>query len=81
MLFAGDLEDDLIEVPLVARPGQPPADDVGELLAEITAYRRCPFGPRPHWRIVSWLTSMPRKASISSTIRRLRGKRKYSQTV
>jgi formylmethanofuran dehydrogenase subunit A len=30
---------------------------------------------RPHSRIVSWLTSMPRKASISSTIRRLNGKR------
>src|SRR3954465_14884556 len=31
---------------------------------------------RPHWRTVSWLTSMPRAASISSTMRRLSGKRK-----
>jgi hypothetical protein len=29
---------------------------------------------------VSWLTAMPRAASISSTMRRLSGKRKYSQT-
>jgi hypothetical protein len=35
MLLAGDLENDLIEMPLVAGPGQPPADDVGELLAEL----------------------------------------------
>jgi len=33
-----------------------------------------------HWRTVSWLTMMPRAASSSSTMRRLRGKRKYSQT-
>jgi hypothetical protein len=71
MLLAGNLKHDLIEMPLVAGPGQTPADDVGELLAELS----------PHCRIVSWLTSMPRKASISSTIRRLSGKRKYSQTV
>src|SRR3954449_10751059 len=31
---------------------------------------------RAHCRTVSWLTSMPRAASISSTMRRLRGKRK-----
>src|SRR5215207_6208754 len=31
---------------------------------------------RAHWRTVSWLTTMPRAASISSTVRRLRGKRK-----
>jgi hypothetical protein len=35
MLPAGDLEDDFIHVPLVAGPGQPPPDDVGELLAEL----------------------------------------------
>src|SRR3954464_13929503 len=35
--LAGDLEHDLIHMPLVARPGQPPADDVGELLAELEA--------------------------------------------
>src|SRR3954451_22945198 len=31
---------------------------------------------RAHCRTVSWLTSMPRAASISSTMRRLSGKRK-----
>ena len=35
---------------------------------------------RPHWRIVSCVTEMPRAASISSTMRRLNGNRKYSHT-
>ena len=35
---------------------------------------------RPHCRIVSCVTEMPRAASISSTMRRLNGNRKYSQT-
>ena len=35
MLPAGDLEDDFIHVPLVAGPGQPPPDDVGELLTKL----------------------------------------------
>jgi len=29
-----------------------------------------------HWRTVSWLTTIPRAASNSSTMRRLSGKRK-----
>ncbi len=29
-----------------------------------------------HWRMVSWLTMMPRAASSSSTMRKLSGKRK-----
>ncbi len=33
-----------------------------------------------HRRTVSWLTTMPRAASISSTMRKLSGKRKYSHT-
>ena len=33
-----------------------------------------------HCRTVSWLTVMPRAASISSTMRRPSGKRKESQT-
>ncbi len=33
-----------------------------------------------HWRTVSWLTTVPRAASSSSTIRKLSGKRKGSQT-
>ena len=35
MLLAGDLEHHLIEMPLVAGPGQAPPDDVGELLAKL----------------------------------------------
>jgi hypothetical protein len=35
---------------------------------------------RPHCRIVSCVTEMPRAASIYSTMRRLNGNRKYSQT-
>src|SRR3954453_5154531 len=35
---------------------------------------------RAHCRTVSWLTTIPRAASISSTMRRLSGNRKYSQT-
>jgi hypothetical protein len=35
VLLAGDLENDLIEMPLVARAGQPPTDDVGELLLRV----------------------------------------------
>src|SRR5688500_12608539 len=35
MLLAGDLEHNLIEVPLVAGPRQPSADDIGELLAKL----------------------------------------------
>jgi len=34
----------------------------------------------PHCRTVSWLISIPREANGSSTIRRLGGYRKYSQT-
>src|SRR5690349_2938723 len=37
MLLTGDLEHNLIEMPFVARPGQPSADDVGELLAKLEA--------------------------------------------
>src|SRR5215208_7121241 len=33
-----------------------------------------------HCRTLSWLTMMPRAASISSTMRKLSGKRKYSHT-
>jgi hypothetical protein len=53
-----------VEVPLVARTGQPAPDLVGEAWPNL----------RAHCRTVSWLTSMPRAASISSTMRRLSGK-------
>src|SRR4051794_36396306 len=35
VLLAGNFEDDLIQMPLVARPRQPMADPVGECLAEL----------------------------------------------
>ena len=70
VLYPGDLGNNLVDVPLVSGAEQSPTDPVGELLAELE--RRLPE--------VSWLTTMPRAASISSTIRRLRGKRKYSHT-
>src|SRR3954471_3190735 len=41
VLLAGDLQYDLIQVPLVSGTGQPPPDPVGELLAE-------PERPLPH---------------------------------
>ena len=41
VLHPGDHDDDLIEVPFVARTGQPPPDLVGERLAELP-------GPLPH---------------------------------
>ena len=59
-----------LEMPLVSGTGQTPPDLVRELLAEL----------RAHCRTLSWLTMMPRAASISSTMRKLSGKRKYSQT-
>ena len=37
MLYPSNFEHDLIEMPFVAGPGQPPPDDVGELLAELEA--------------------------------------------
>src|SRR5689334_8932240 len=35
--LAGDLEHDLVEMPFITGSGQPPADEVGELLAELEA--------------------------------------------
>jgi hypothetical protein len=66
VLLARDRHDHLVEVPLVAALWPASADPVGDLAAKLQA----PL------RTVSWLTSMPRTASISSTIRRLKGKRK-----
>ena len=70
MLLSGDADDDLIKVPFVATAG---------------ARRRMRLANsrpnlRPHCRIVSCVTEMPRAANISSTMRRLNGNRKYSQT-
>lgn len=63
VLYPGDLGSNLVEVPLVSGAGQSPTDPVGELLAVLSA----------HCRTVSCLTTMPRAASISSTMRRPRG--------
>ncbi|MGF7209961.1 hypothetical protein GGE65_004564 [Skermanella aerolata] len=35
IMTRGDLENNFIHVPLVAEPGQPTTDDVGELLAKL----------------------------------------------
>ena len=70
MRLPGDADDDLVEVPLVATARRSPTDAVGEFPAEFQA----------HCRIVSCVTDMPRAASISSTMRRLSGNRKYSHT-
>ena len=70
VFLAGDRNDHLIQVPFVAAAWGSPANAVGEFPTEF----------RPHCRIVSYVTEMPRAASISSTMRRLNGNRKYSQT-
>jgi hypothetical protein len=61
-----DLEYDLVRVPLVTGSRQPAADLIGESLAELAATLS--------QRLVA--NHVPRKASISSTIRKLSGKRK-----
>jgi hypothetical protein len=66
----GDLDHDLIQMPLVSGRRRLTADLIGEVLAKLE---------RP-LHTLSWLTMMPRAASISSTMRRLGGKRKYSHT-
>ena len=68
VLLAADHQARFVEMPLVSRTGS---------LRRIWLAKLWP-NLRPHWRTVSWLTSMPRAASISSTMRRLSGKRKYS---
>ena len=60
----------LVETPFVATNGRAATNAIGEFPTEL-------LGPQ---RIVSWLTMIPRVASISSTIRRLSGNRKYSYT-
>ena len=66
----GNLENDLIQMPRIARARQPTADLIGECLTEL-------HRPLPH-RLTADV--MPRAASISSTMRGLSGKPKYSQT-
>ena len=66
----GDGENDLVEVPLVATARCAPTDPAGEFLPEFEA-------PLPD-RLVR--TEMPQAASISATLRRLKGNRKYSHS-
>jgi hypothetical protein len=70
VLYPSDLDDDLIEMPLVTNSRQPPPDLIGELLTKL----ECPL---PYGFMANHDASA---ASISSTMRRLSGKRKYSQT-
>src|SRR5258707_10306203 len=70
MLLPGEADDNLIEVPFVATARRSPTMRLANSRPNL----------RPHCRIVSCVTEMPRAASISSTMRRLNGNRKYSQT-
>jgi hypothetical protein len=66
MLLPGDGDDDLIEMPFVTASGRSPTDAVSEFPAEFDVpLADCLVG-----------TEMPRAASISSTMRRLKGNRK-----
>src|SRR3954463_11343986 len=66
VLRSADHQAHFVEVPLVSRSGS---------LRRIWLAKLWP-NLRAHCRTVSWLTSMPRAASISSTMRRLSGNRK-----
>ena len=70
MLFTSDADHNVIEMPFVARSRTTPADLVGKILAEL--HRPLPY------RLA--VIRIPRAASISSTMRRLKGNRKYSHT-
>ncbi len=72
--LAVDRDHDLVEMPLVAELKRAPTDLAAAGPAE--CLRTAPYGFVPD----SWLTMIPRAASRSSTIRRLRGKRIESQT-
>jgi hypothetical protein len=65
VLLARDRDGDLIHMQFVAANRRALADLIGEL-AKI----------HPHWRTVSCVTQIPRAASISWTMRRLKGNRK-----
>ena len=60
----------LIHMPFVAANRRALSDLIGERLADFFS----------HSRTVSFITQIPRATSISSTMRRLKGNRKYSQT-
>jgi hypothetical protein len=70
MPLAGDADHDLVEMPFVPGCRKAPTDLGCKILAELQR-------PLPHGLMAD---QMPRAASISSTMRRLRGNRKYSHT-
>jgi hypothetical protein len=70
VLYPNDFDCDLVEVLLVSGAGQTLPDPVGELLAELER-------PLPDGLVADHDAT---SASISSTMRRLSGKRKYSHT-
>jgi hypothetical protein len=70
VLFAGDGDHHFVQVPFVAAARRSSTDAVGEFPAK--------FQPPLPDRLK--VTEMPRAASISSTMHRLNGIRKYSQT-
>jgi hypothetical protein len=72
--LAVDRDHDLVEMPLVAELRRAPTDLAGVDPAE--RLRPAPPGFVPD----SWLTTIPRAASMSSIIRRLSGKQTESQT-
>jgi hypothetical protein len=74
MALAVDRAHELVEMPLVAELRGAPTDLAGAGPAHC-------LRPAPHGFVAgSWLTTIPRAASRSSTIRRLSGKRTKSQT-
>jgi hypothetical protein len=70
VLLTSDADDHLIQMPDFLRARLLATEAPGIVGPELL----------PHRRIVSYKTTMPRSSSISSTSRRLRGNRKYSQT-
>src|SRR4051794_40186564 len=71
VFLAANGDDDLIEVPFVAKlSGRAPADFIRKMSTKF-------LRPKAHCLME---TMIPRAASRSSTIRRLSGKRRYSQT-
>ena len=76
VLHAGDRQHDLIQVPLVSGGGQPAPDLVGKRLPELQR-------PLAHGFMADGDASRARRdeaASSLSTMRKLSGKRKHSQT-
>jgi hypothetical protein len=70
VLLAGAFDGDLIAVPFVSGTGRTPPDPVGEVLAELQ-------GPLPHGLMTD---NDAARGQHLLDMRKLSGKRKYSQT-